>query len=406
MHIALFTFPLHGHVNPTLGVVTELVRRGHRVTYVTTEEFIGAVAAAGAEVLRYESVLPRSLDAVIKAPNELTGDEFNRSIRSLTDEGLAPLGRAHERFESDRPDVVLHDFTGFHTGKLLALKWGVPAVQLCTTMVFNDEFNPYLQYSDRHPPIDPEHPAIVAERAALAGALAAHGLDMSPEEFKAGAAPTCRSVVFLPRRMQAGAEHFGPDYAFVGPCLGDRGFQGAWRRLKPRDPAKPQVAISFGTFGYARQRGFFAECVRELADTGWHVVLVSGRLVDPGELEPLPDNIEVHPWVPQLSLLEETDVLVSHSGMGSVCEALYTGTPVVLLPQLTEQDLIASHVQDLGLGSMIGREELSAAALRKAVGAVLDDPGIGPRLAGMQQAMRDAGGAARAADEIELCAGA
>jgi MGT family glycosyltransferase len=399
---AFFTFPLHGHVNPTLGVVTELVRRGHRVTFATTEEFADAVTAAGAEPLLYESVMPTSLDLVIKPPGEVSSEEFHQSIQTITDEGLAPLARVHDALDGDRPDVILHDLTAFHTGRLLALEWDRPAIQLCTTMVFNEEFNPYLRFADQHPAIDPGHPALVAEREAMVKALAGHGLAaMTPEEFKADTSTVRRSLVFLPREMQVGAEHFGDDYAFVGPCLGDRGFQGSWRPGRVRAGDVPLVVIAFGTFGYTSQRRLFTECVREFAAKPWHVVLVVGNQVDPAELEPLPANIEAHRWVPQLALLEDADVFVSHAGMGSVTEAMCTGTPVVLLPQLTEQDLVAGRVRDLGLGTVVPRDRLGAAAVGEAVESLLTDEGIADRLEWMRDAMRRAGGAARAADAIE-----
>ena len=38
MHIAVVSLGAFGHVNPTLSFVTELVKRGVRVTYFTTED--------------------------------------------------------------------------------------------------------------------------------------------------------------------------------------------------------------------------------------------------------------------------------------------------------------------------------------------------------------------------------
>ena len=37
--IIFLNIPAHGHVNPTLPVVQELVRRGEQVRYYNTEEF-------------------------------------------------------------------------------------------------------------------------------------------------------------------------------------------------------------------------------------------------------------------------------------------------------------------------------------------------------------------------------
>jgi UDP:flavonoid glycosyltransferase YjiC (YdhE family) len=48
MHVAFVSIPAHGHVNPTLPLVAELVRRGHRVTYFTSADFEPRIRRAGA----------------------------------------------------------------------------------------------------------------------------------------------------------------------------------------------------------------------------------------------------------------------------------------------------------------------------------------------------------------------
>ncbi len=49
--------PAHGHVNPTLAVAQELVRRGEQVIYYLTEEFRAAVEATGATFRPYQSAM-------------------------------------------------------------------------------------------------------------------------------------------------------------------------------------------------------------------------------------------------------------------------------------------------------------------------------------------------------------
>lgn len=46
--IVFFCIPAWGHTNPTLGVVRELVHRGHEVLYYSYEPLRGAIEAAGA----------------------------------------------------------------------------------------------------------------------------------------------------------------------------------------------------------------------------------------------------------------------------------------------------------------------------------------------------------------------
>ena len=49
--IVFFCIPAHGHTNPTLGVVRELVSRGHRVIYYSYEMFRDKIEATGAELI-------------------------------------------------------------------------------------------------------------------------------------------------------------------------------------------------------------------------------------------------------------------------------------------------------------------------------------------------------------------
>jgi len=47
----------YGHVNPTLAVAQELVRRGEQVVYYLTEEFRASVEATGATFQPYQSMM-------------------------------------------------------------------------------------------------------------------------------------------------------------------------------------------------------------------------------------------------------------------------------------------------------------------------------------------------------------
>jgi MGT family glycosyltransferase len=402
-HIALFTMPLHGHVNPVLGPVRELVRRGHRVTFPTTGEFADAVAATGAGAPPYTGVIGPSRDLTVKAPGDLTAAEFHESILRLTEEGLAPLEVALDRLDGDRPDVVLHDFTAFHTGRLLAAAWGLPAVRLCTTLVHNAAHNPYLRFLAQYPPIDPEHPDLRRERELTEAAHRRVGLEpRDPAAFREDGSTVAGNVVFVPPALQPGREHFDGRWHFVGSGVDGRPLDpDAAVPAFPPGVDGPLVLVSFGSFGYASQRELFTGCVRELAGEPVRVVLVVGHRVDPADLEPLPPNVVVRRSVPQLELLAHVDVLVGHAGMGSVVEAVATATPMVLLPQLTEQDLVAEQVARLGLGRVLPRGEAGADRVRAAVRELLADPAVPAALAGARDGLRAAGGSARAADVVE-----
>lgn len=75
----------------------------------------------------------------------------------------------------------------------------------------------------------------------------------------------------------------------------------------------------------SRRPAFYRQCPAAYGGlAGWHVVLQIGRHTDATELGDIPPNIEVHPWVPQLAILEQADAFITHAGMGGSSEGLFT----------------------------------------------------------------------------------
>jgi hypothetical protein len=83
----------------TLGVVAELVRRGHRVTYPVPAAFVGAIEEAGAEAVLYESPLQQR----VGPPRRLTGSFFVNFQLRLLEEALTVAPVLEEYLAGDRP---------------------------------------------------------------------------------------------------------------------------------------------------------------------------------------------------------------------------------------------------------------------------------------------------------------
>ncbi|MEU3329909.1 macrolide family glycosyltransferase [Streptomyces albus] len=396
LHIAFFNYPAHGHVNPTLPVAAELVRRGHRVTYVVAGQFAEAVAATGADVLTYESVVPKAWNTVA-IPQKVTADDIaEASVTHLT-EALAPLDKVAAQLDGDRPDVMVYDAFGYATGRLLARKWRLPSVLCATTIAVSEKCNPYAEFAASMTPPDPEHPALVKHRELLRGTLDAHGLgDWSNEEFT-GAAEE-RTLCFVAPEFQPGVETFDERTVFVGPCIGDRAHQGGWQRP---DDDRPVALVALGSFGYENQAAFYRDALAALGDLPWHIVMSLGGLVTPDDLGPLPPNVETHPWVPQPAVLRHASSFVSHAGMGSTMESLSFGVPPVVVPRTGEQDVVAGRLTELGLGRAIAPDELTAEGLRAAVLGLAADEEARGRVRELSASIAARRGPALAADTVE-----
>jgi MGT family glycosyltransferase len=113
-----------------------------------------------------------------------------------------------------------------------------------------------------------------------------------------------------------------------------------------------------------------------------------------------PANIVEKPGGPQLVVLQRASVFVSHGGMNSVSESLYHGVPLVVVPQMGEQEIIARQVEELGAGLCLAKKEVTAGRLRQSVDRVLGDVKFRNQAALVRESFEGAGGAARGADAI------
>ncbi|MBW0102372.1 macrolide family glycosyltransferase [Pseudonocardia sp. KRD291] len=376
-----------GHVNPTLGVVAELVRRGHDLTYWAPRAFAERIAETGA---RYAPVTSTWEAMGRDTLPQMHGRELVRAMGLLLDEteALVPvLARAAGR---DRPDLVLHDGALAWWGRILAHRWDVPSVETWPNLVSNRHWsmNAYSKVN----PLDPRFLRMILR---IGRYLRRQGI-RDVRGFTQGERAAQR-LVTLPRAFQYAGDTFTDRYAFVGPCFTERGFQGEWR---PPVSGAPVVLVSLGT-AYNDRPEFYREVATSADGRPWHVVMVVGDQVDPASLGPLAANVEVHTEVPQLTVLRHARAFVTHAGMGSTMEGLAAGVPLVAIPQMAEQRANADRIAGLGLGQVLDPARSAPDALWEAVEDVAGDPDVRERLGWMRSEIAASGGAAVAADAVE-----
>src|SRR5436190_17812870 len=100
IHFAFVVPPAHGHVNPTLPLVDELTRRGHRISYATAESFLPQAEDAGAQRV----ALPGEMDPSVLPRGKLTAGALVRMLRHLLADARRSFPVLAEHFQRDRPD--------------------------------------------------------------------------------------------------------------------------------------------------------------------------------------------------------------------------------------------------------------------------------------------------------------
>lgn len=387
-HIAMFSIAAHGHVNPSLEVIRELVARGHRVTYAIPPVFADKVAGTGAEVKPWNSVLPGPDD-----DPEAWGTTLLDNVEPFLDDAVQALPQLTKAYEGDTPDLVLHDITSY-PARVLGHRWGVPVVSLSPNLVAWEGYEKEVGEPMWEEPLRTERGQ--AYYARFHAWLEENGITEHPDPFVGRPA---RSLVLIPKVLQPNADRVDENvYSFVGACQGNRGAEGEWQRPAG---ARKVVLVSLGS-SFTKQPGFYRECVKAFGDLpGWHLVLQIGKHVDPAELGDVPANVEVRSWVPQLAVLKQADLFVTHAGAGGSQEGLATATPMIAVPQAVDQFGNADMLQALGVARHLPAEEATAEALRTAALDLTGDPEAARRLKEIRAGMADEGGTRRAADLIE-----
>ena len=205
------------------------------------------------------------------------------------------------------------------------------------------------------------------------------------------------TIVYTSREFQPRAETFDERFLFVGPSIAPRAEEVPFPWEGLRHPVV--VYVSLGTL-FNTEAGFYRDCFAALEGEDCQVVLSTGSGVGMEDLGRPPPNFIVQPYVPQLEVLRRAAAFVTHGGMNSVSESLSFGVPVVVVPQMGEQEIVGRRVEQLGAGLFLPKAAVTAEALRAAVRRVLSDESYRRQAAQVGETFRAAGGVRRAADAI------
>lgn len=386
--IVFFCIPAHGHTNPTLGVVRELISRGHEVWYYSYEPMRKKIEDTGAKFIACD---------VYDTEQKLTAKDATRvgkdmafSIKILVDTTLALDDVVCQHMEEIKPDCIVADSMAVW-GKAVAMKLQIPFISSTTTFAFN-------QYSAK---ITKQS---ISQMFGMIFSMPKMNKDIKRLQEKGYPVKSfldiiqndndTNTIVYISSEFQPCSETFSDKYVFVGPSI--RPAESVIEKKKEK-----LVYISMGTVNND-MLSLYQKCIKAFANTEYQVILSVGNLVPLDRFENIPENISVHSYVDQIAVLQKADVFVSHCGMNSVSESLYFGVPLVMLPQTTEQGGVANRVLQVGAG--IKLEKTSAASILDAVNTVLRDASYKKYAEEIACGFKKCTGAKGAADRIlQVC---
>jgi MGT family glycosyltransferase len=137
----------------------------------------------------------------------------------------------------------------------------------------------------------------------------------------------------------------------------------------------------------------------------FQLVLSVGNTLDPEQIGPLPSNAIIVKRAPQLELLKQASVCVTHAGLNTVLEALAQGVPQVAIPVTNDQPGVAARIANKKTGLFVPLKDLTASRLSVLLDEVLNDSSYRDNARYFQKVIADSNGLSVAADLLEQAFG-
>ena len=385
--IAYAGLPAHGHTNPTLPVMKELINRGHEVLYYNAESFREKVAPTGVKFCPLPEPLPTEKD-VSEALHELIGAAqiISRMSPHLTRFLIAEFAR-------EQPDLVIYDSAAMW-GYIAARSNQIPDLCFVTTFVLDGSLGlgTMIRFLLS---ILPQAAKMLRWRRSMAQ-------EFGKENSRGITEYAASNIVFTSKEFHPPNNFIDDRFHFVGPAIDQSTRDGEFPFERLGQGTK--VYISLGTINNL-DVDFYSTAFKAFDAYPAQFILSVGKHTAIKQLGRIPKNFIVQNYVPQLQILQQVDAFITHGGMNSVHEGLYYGVPEIVVPHQFEQLLNARRVAQVQAGISLGVERpygrVTGQELLEALDQLLNNEMYRQNAAHYGQTLRDAGGYLRAADEIE-----
>lgn len=390
--IAFFCIPAHGHINPTLEVIKELIQNDCEVRYYCYDIMREKIESSGATFISCDKYDDWQNLAPADAIRIITDISF--STKTLVDLTLSMDKALLNEMSTWKPDCIVADSMALW-GKLIALKLNIPFVSSTTTFAFNQHSSKIMRQSIGELMkvlLQMGKAKRYIRKLQIAGYPVKNVLDIIQNDNDTN------TIVYTSPEFQPCSETFSDKYSFVGPSI--RNSENA-KSLFIKQTNRKIIYISLGTVNNDKKT-FYDNCIEAFQNSNFDVIISIGNSIQVDAFNNLPDNIKLYNYVDQIQILQQADAFITHCGMNSVNEALYYQVPLIMFPQTKEQQGVAYRVNELKAGIYL--EQDSVENLRSSVIEILENPLYKENAIQIAESFHRCGGSKEAAKKILMLA--
>jgi zeaxanthin glucosyltransferase len=392
-----------GHLNAMTALARQLQARGHDVVFLYSSGAGGLPFVPGPDKDHFDE----NIGEASKMQGE---DALKFGMRLLMTQTEAILRSLPAIVQANGVDALLLDTVQYYI-ELGPMQLGMPYIHVSAAL--------HRDYSGYTPPHFSDWPhettpaalarnregvaqwaKIVGEANAGVRAYAEKArLKIHWEDLGSTLSPLAL-ISQTPRAFDFESSHWPTQFHHTGPFHNDKGrakIDFPWERLT----GEPLIYASMGTILNGRSDVFRTIVAAVGKHKGLQLVLSVGAQVDLEQIGPIPGNAIVVKRAPQLELLKQASVCITHAGLNTVLESLAQGVPQVAIPIAFDQPGVAARIAHKQTGVVTTLDKLTTDHLSTLVGEVLNDSTYRNNARKLQKAIAEADGLSVAADLVE-----
>jgi MGT family glycosyltransferase len=391
--VLFLNFPGHGHVNPTLGLVSELIKKGEKVTYFCADNFREKIEKTGAEFKCYSGE-SNPFTKIRKITNEPDISEFLNQIGEMINSSDEIIKDILHQIKDTKFDYVIYGAM-FPFGNFIAQILKVPSVSSFAVFATPKELMAQRrEFMDIN--LIKDHPVNDIYKKVSKQLKEVYNVEMPDNIFDLFFNKGDINIAYTSRYFVSHIEYYDGSFKFIGPPIYDRkeNLDFPFEKLE----GKKVVYISLGTVFNNTNSKLYDIFFKTFVNTD-AVVVMAAYNVDLSEFD-IPDNFIVRNYVPQSEILKYTDVAITHAGMNSTSDLLYNNVPFVAIPIGADQPYMAGRASELGAAISLDKDRLTPEILQNSVKKVLTDPSYIENIKKISSSFKQTGGYEKAVEEI------
>ena len=398
---------LPGHVNPLTALARHLQARNHEVVFLYSSSAAGLPFIRGPEKDQFRENLPEV--------SKLQGDDAVKfSLRVLMTQTETILRSLPAMVEANGIDALVLDTVQFYA-ELGPIQLGIPYIQVAAAVHFDfSGYTPICLYGWPH---QTTAAALARNREGVTNFLEllesvnegvkAHaervGLKIDWEDPGSTISPLA-SITQVPTAFDFESSHWPSQFHHTGPFHDGKGRESVdfpWERIT----GEPLIYASMGTILNGRIDVFRTIVAALAKHKDLQLVLSVGDQVDPQKIGPVPNNAIIVKQAPQLELLKQASVCITHAGLNTVLESLAQGVPQVAIPVTYDQPGVGARIAHKQTGVVTSLDKLTGDHLSDLLNEVLSNSTYRDNARRLQNAIAEANGLSVAADLVEQSLG-